>query len=173
MCDTHDVGWVDAARRESQAEDRWDVLLLGVSEIWFQREHGQTIAALGGARLLDVAALAARANRDVSEFMVDLVHRLPSFEVGGTTLAALLQEQGRNLWWSLEISEKSSFRGALVERLYRLALLTAALRADRYDRLWLRIDDGCLADVIAAGALLGARTAKIETLDWSRVRTMI
>ena len=155
VCDTHDVGWVDAAKAAAQAGDTWNLLLLGAGQVWFEREHGHTLAALGAARLLDVAALAPAANRQVSEFMVDLVHRLPSFDVGGTTLAARLQEGDRNLWWSLEITEKSSFRGSLVERLYYLGLVQEAARTHIYDRLWLRIGDDRLAEAMAAGAGIG------------------
>ena len=173
VCDTHDVGWLDEVR----AGDHWDVLLLRVSTVWFERQHGTALARLGNVCVLDVAALAGGANRDVSAFTIDLVHRLPSFEAGGRTIAEWLGEQDRNLWWSLEISEKSSFRGPLVERLFGLALITSALAAGRYDRLRLRLRDPVLAkagaaasrisDVAAAGGAAAARTSFARAY-WTR-----
>jgi hypothetical protein len=150
ICDRHDVSWIETAKSENGTS--WDLMLLRVSGAWFQRQHGAALASVQGARLLDVASFAPAANRDVSRFMVDTIHWLPSFDVGGRILGEWLQEADGNAWWSLEITEKSSFRGPLVERLFNLALVREALATGTYDRLWIRIADPLLANAIAAAS---------------------
>jgi hypothetical protein len=161
VCDAHDVSWLSAARASAAPDGQWDVLVLRVSAAAFERRHGDELTTLPGVRILDVATLAAAANRRVSAFVIDLIGEMPARDVGGRSLADLLQERDQNLWWWLVLSEKSSFRGGLIERLYRIALVDEALRASTYQRLWLGLGDGVLADVLARGA----GVAEVRRLD--------
>jgi hypothetical protein len=154
VCDSDESGWFGRARAASRPGDQWHILLLRISVDRFEQRHRAALAGVEGAQLLDVAALAPDAQRDVTPFVLDLVWRLPGAPIAGTTLGALLQDDGRNLWWSLEVSEKSSFRGRLIERLYQLALVARVIAADHYDELWLQLSDASLADTIARGASL-------------------
>ena len=126
--------------------------MLGVSaEVWSVR-HRDALAALDGVEVLDAAALAPAASTSAARFVLDLVRRLPETPLGGRTLGEALAEGDRNLWWYLEISEKSSFRGRLVERLFRLAMIDGALAPGPVDEVWIESADAALGAVVAGAA---------------------
>jgi surface carbohydrate biosynthesis protein (TIGR04326 family) len=157
VCDSHDGRWISRAGAVNRPGDQWDILPVRISGLAFERRHRAALGQLTGAyRVLDVTALAGDAHLAVDPFVLDLVWKLPAQRVGGTTLGRLLQDRTRNLWWSLEISEKSSFRGRLLERLYQLALIDGALKRQGYGEVWLELEDRDVAAVVSRAGISAA-----------------
>ena len=150
VCDSFDATWMARARAESRAGDVWHVLVLRVSADRFAGRHGAALASIGTVLVADVAALAGPAHRDVAPFVLDLLAGLPGARLGRATLGAWLDDPARNLWWSLEISERSPFRSRIIERLYHLALVARAAESIGSDEIWIELHDTELAETIAA-----------------------
>jgi hypothetical protein len=139
-----------------------DVLLLGLSPEWFaQRDDGRRQPDRG-VRFVDCTPLAADAHRDVAAFVVDLVATLPHLPLEGSALDNLLRDRDDNLWWMLEISERSPFRGQLIRRLYELALLRLVATAQPYAKITCEITDTWLAAAIQTAAGLPNVTVTIS-----------
>lgn len=135
-------------RREQVADcdaDRWDVLCLG-----FQMPPAAA-GGLSAVQAIDASIHAQKACALVRTFVLDLFDRLPDADLGGETLAGLLEHGGRNLWWYLEASEKSPFRDPLIHRLYHLALVRLVLEATPYEEVRLDVADASLAQAFRSG----------------------
>lgn len=167
LCDAHDAAWI-AEAVAAAPDDQWDVLLVGVSSVAYRQRFARELGRLPRLTVLDPAAFAPAAHDAVSAFVLDLVFRLPDVMLGGRTLAQRLQQEDTNLWWSLKLTEKSSFRGPLVERLFRLALLNAALGTREYSELWLCVAD----DALVATATRGERVPKVRAFLRATRRTL-
>lgn len=152
VCDTYDAAWLRRARDAVRPGGRWKVLVLGVSAEVYSVRHRDALAALDGVEVLDAAALAPAANTAAARFVLDLIHRLPELSVGRRTLGAALAERDRNLWWYLELTEKSAFRGRLVERLFRLAMIDGVLASGAVDEVWIESADAALGAVVAGAS---------------------
>lgn len=104
---------------------------------------------------MDPHAQARRAQGLVREFVPAYVSRLPRDAPEGVpTLQSLLEAAPVNLWWFLEIAEKSPLRGRWVNQLYFLALLRLFVEGGGLhgvEEVWLDLDDGVLAAVLACG----------------------
>lgn len=101
------------------------------------------------------------AQGQVREFVPGFVAALPGTSGRNGTLADLLADGDRNLWWFLEIAEKSPMRGPLINRLYYLALIRTVLRRDPVKEVWIDLDDGPLASVLCRG--LAHRIVRVHT----------
>jgi hypothetical protein len=159
VCDGHDASWIDEARAVANGGDTWDIVLVGVSEPAFRRRCGAELARLSGVRFVDTTSVVHDARSEVSAYVLDLVARLPSARIDGLAIGEWLRHPGGSLWWSLEITEKSAFRGSLLERLFRLSVLDRVLADGDYAELWNRMTDRSLADIIAAAAGIPTRAA--------------
>lgn len=127
--------------------DGWEVLLLGRSPEWWRLQHpdGQ------GVQFVDPLPWAARAHDLVGDFLVDWVHSLPSSDLGGTTLDALLQEPEGSAWWWLETSEKGPYRGPLVGQLYRVALVGLLTTESSYRAVHIAVREPGVGRVLRQG----------------------
>ena len=117
----------------------WHVAVVGASGALLERRHAAALARLGRVRFLDLAPHAPDARETVAAYLTDAIAALPREDLG-------------ELWWALELAEKSPFRGPLVERLYRLTLLARLRAAEAYDEVLVATDDVELAEV-ARGAV--------------------
>lgn len=151
VCDSHDASWIGEAGEGAAAGDQWHVLVIGVSHVRYRAMFSVELAALGAVSVLDVASIAPDVHECVSRYVVALVHDLPGRDLGGATIGEMLASGEENLWWSLVISEKSSFRGRLIERLFRLALIDAVVARERYSDVWIRTSDPLLAAAVGSG----------------------
>ncbi|MBI3954326.1 MAG: hypothetical protein HY330_07415, partial [Chloroflexi bacterium] len=87
------------------------------------------------------------------------------------TLLDLFAAPRANLWWFLEISEKSPLRGPLVNQLYFLALIRAVVSHGSYAEVWLSLADGRLARAVRDGASLPAPVRLIQPAAARRLRS--
>jgi hypothetical protein len=150
VVDHLDDRWLRQAIAVTAAGDEWDILLLGVDGLRFRQQHAAMCARLGTCRVLDLTTQAAAAHAQVRDFLVPLVHRLPSLPcVDGRSLGDLLRAGHHHWWWFLETSEKSPMRGPLVDQLYAVALVRTMASAAPYDQLWLALADRPLAGALA------------------------
>jgi hypothetical protein len=162
VVDRYDAQTLDGLMGGGEERDR-DVLLLGLSPEWLaQRDRGRS-GRDRGVRFVDCAPYAAAAHRQVAAFMIDLVAELPRLPLDGGTLDDLLRDDDDNLWWLLEISERSPFRGQLIRRLYELALLRLVAEAQSYDEITCEIADAALAAAIQTVADLPNVSVTIGT----------
>lgn len=143
LWDGSTTGWL-----ESAASGEWHVAVVGASDVMLREQHALALAKLVDVRFLDLAPHAAQAREQVASYLTDALAVLPREDLG-------------DLWWALEITEKSPFRGPLVERLYRLALLEGLRSKEEYEEVILAVDDPLLAQVLdaerAASASLDSR----------------
>jgi len=130
--------------------DGWDVLLLGPSGAWYRWRHASGPQADDRWRIVDPAPFAARASDLVGDFLVQFMVRLPDLDLGGQTLARLLESSDGNLWWYLEVAEKGPYRGPLVGQLYQLALARLVIAQTPYNSVRVSLADAALAEVFEA-----------------------
>jgi hypothetical protein len=147
--DQYDVRWLKRAMEVTAPGDEWDLLLLGLSDLWFRRRFGNRLARLGTWQMINLTILAPEAQKRVNGFMLDFISKIPNQDLGGQTLAQLLNAPEGNRWWYLETSEKSPFRTPLVGQLYRLALVRLSVEQSSCDEVWLALSEGPLMEAIS------------------------
>lgn len=130
----------------------WDVLMLELSDGWWRWRSPAAGARAPQVRIIDPVPLAAEAHRLVRQFVLESVAALPWTDLGGETLWNAARTEDDHLWWFLEMSERSAFRGELIPRLYQLARIRLALGAKDYARVSIDIADGVLRGVVCNAA---------------------
>lgn len=130
------------------------VLTLGVPPEWVRGEVHEGVA------FVDVAPLAAAARDALRSFVPAFYAGLPGRPMAdGRTLSETLFPGDAQAWWLTDLSEKSIFRGHLIERLYALALVREAIEQHRPDHVWLGLRDEPLAECLQQG-LQGSATVR-------------
>ena len=147
IVDRYDAPAVDALLAEPARAATTDVLLLGMSQAWLRWRRGVTCLAR-----FDPVPLARAAHEAVEEFVTETVAALPSRLVGGTRISDLFGSPAGNLWWYLDVSERGPYRGPLVQWLYRIAMVRAAIDAGRYDEVAAQIADAPLAEALGTSS---------------------
>jgi hypothetical protein len=141
--------------RPSESATDWSVLPIGLDARTLEREHGERLRLLGSYRILDPAAWAAEAARDVREYVVPLLHGLPDQPANGRSrLGDLLRMQEGNCWWFLEISEKSPLRGTLVQELYTIALVRRFVEDGEYSGVCMETANTRMINALRTGTEL-------------------
>jgi hypothetical protein len=135
-----------------------DILLLGKSSEWFSQRYDTRTRPL---RFIDVGPFADRAHKAVAAFLVECIRRLPEQDLGGTTLAQLLDDPEASVWWYLEIVEKGPYRGPLVGQLYQVAIVDEAVRSGGYRVIHFSVRDAALAEVFRACA-----ASRSDWMEW-------
>lgn len=148
IVDCYDTTAFERLAQASAPEDRCDVLLLGLSADWFEWRHAARLPGSSRWQILDPGPFADEAWRLVAAFVVDFIPRLPRLDLGGTTLARLLDRPDGSDWWFMETSEKGPYRGPLVGQLYRLALIRLAVQRGVYDEVWHGVEEAALAALL-------------------------
>lgn len=128
------------------------VLPLGVTTDGLRRANPQLFTR-PTVEFVDVASLASAARDQVAGEFPRLMHAAARQPLAGGSLLERLADGAINLWWLSEISEKSVFRGRLVNGCYQLALIRLAIDRYRPDRVMIAIGDEPLAE--SAGSLKG------------------
>ena len=104
-------GWVGAAV-SSLDGDRFYILPLDATMDAYGDANQDSLAALNGPSIVDVAPFANAVRDRVASFATALMFRFPRIRIwNGRRLLSTLRCQGTSLWWYTEMSEKSSLRG--------------------------------------------------------------
>jgi len=129
-----------------------NVLPLGVSHARYQALYGTQLDGLGTWTFSEVGKVTAKARERIREHVPKLMTQLRHSRMGkATSLLESLQCDGFNPWWFLEISEKSAYRGLLINRMYDLALVQSILDSGTYQRVWICLEDQVLGRVMRDG----------------------
>lgn len=146
--------WIDQARHFSSQQLSWCILPLGMPAELYLRLHERRLAILPRASVLDPAPHAEHAQQSVKDFYLPLMFELPrkSLWRGRSFLTELATSQ-TNLWWFLEISEKSPLRGPIFNQLYFVALVQAVLAERNFAGVWLSLADRTLSRVLKRSPL--------------------
>jgi len=157
ITDNTEGGWLDKAVELWAEATLWEILPLGISEETYAADHQGKLDQLGMWRFCDIQSIADSAQEQIREFLPGFIFELPRQALGsGGSLFDLLKSPKANLWWFLEISEKSPLRGRLVNQLYFLALIRAAISQRRYDEVWCAVaDKGLARSVVGSASTLG------------------
>lgn len=162
--------WMPAARAIDDGTCRWELLPVGISVDLYRMEHAAGLNTLRCWTFVDVPRCAAEARAELRRTMPQFISELRRQRVvGDKTLSELFTQGDLNIWWFLEISEKSAYRGPFLNRLYYLALIRAALAKGGYDEIWLCLQDEPLAQAIRSGcngAVRHVRRAVIGPHIW-------
>jgi hypothetical protein len=93
-------------------------------------------------QVIDLNHYRGLAETEVRKYVIETVSTLPKFKSTKTDLSKLLfNKSGINLWWFLEISEKSPFRGAYISQLYQLACIQLVKQSSNFDQTHYRLSD--------------------------------
>ena len=130
------------------------ILPLGITAEGYARAN-PALLQRDGVSLMDVSRVAADARRQVAEEFPRLMHAAPRQLLAGRSILDRLVTKRMSLWWLSDISEKSVFRGRLVNGCYQLAMIGQAWTRGTFDELWLAIGDGPLAAAAASCAASG------------------
>jgi hypothetical protein len=152
LTDQRAEAWIGQALAADTPGSRWQVLPLGISSSRYTREHAVELSRLSSFELINVSPLSHRVRDRFREEVLRLMASLPGLPLGsGTTLGDLFCDGEGSLWWYLEVSEKSAYRGPFFQRLYFLTLLRVVLQDARFDEVWLCLEDEQLASCVASG----------------------
>jgi hypothetical protein len=152
ITDSAPEAWVNPVREASGGASVVEVLPLGISRDQYRLSHGKLLDGLGVWKFVETTRATERARSAIREFVPLLMVQLRNGRFDGEgSLLDELQHGGFNAWWFLEISEKSAYRGLLVNRLYYLALVQAVLSAATYSKVCLCLDDAVLSQSMADG----------------------
>ncbi len=89
------------------------------------------------------------AETEVRKYVIKTVSTLPKFKSTKTDLSKLLyNKSGINLWWFLEISEKSPFRGAYISQLYQIACIQLVKQSSNFDQTHYSLTDYNILSVL-------------------------
>lgn len=112
---------------------------------------------------IDISLFADRARDLVREFVPHFYASLPDkAHEEGKTLAEFVFGPDHHDWWISDLSEKSIFRGRLIERLHALALVKEAVRSYRPSHIWVDVKDGLLAKCIAESYFADSKIQGVE-----------
>jgi hypothetical protein len=167
IADRYDAPAIAEVMHAPGQDESWDILLLGLSNAWFQWRY-RPYRGTERWQLVDPVPYAAEASEQSGTFLVDLVHRLPGIELGGETLGDLLKTPEGTSWWYLDITEKGPFRGPLVSQLYRLALARAVIDRGDYDEVRVDLASRPLTDAFRRVTGLSPRLRVADTAPYKQ-----
>lgn len=145
IADRPQARWGAAARKTRTAQT-WTVLPLGTNGDVYQRANEAALAGVLSVRYVSPTPYSETAQTQVRDAVPLLVEQLAhTTDHRGAELRDSLRVGKTNLWWSLEFTEKSAFRGRWIQHLYTLAVARQAVAATPCDELWIDTDDAGLA----------------------------
>ena len=121
--------------------------ILGIGEdpcIWEQRVN-KLFEGRRDVRLIDVRPWTAEVTASVRDYLNTIIQAMPGWPDNKDSIVGnILARQGKeNLWWYLDISEKSPV-SSLVQSLYRLGLMRKAATASVYSQVYWGVDNADL-----------------------------
>ncbi|MDD5593808.1 MAG: hypothetical protein PHG97_03595 [Candidatus Margulisbacteria bacterium] len=160
--------WIERAGRRRAEELDYTLLALGFNGAVLPRLDPEKYRTVARFKVLDVASFAEASQEKIREFVPALVYKLPRRPLDGDrTLLRLFNLGDFNLWWLLNISEKSLLVNAMITRLYYIELIRQALAGGDFQELWLD-----LADKTVEACLIGngGRVPRLTVIDGTRER---
>jgi len=149
IADQSPDSWIEAVLETDPSSAHWHVLPLGFSAERYRHEYAHVLDRFPRWDLADVAAAAGETRSTLRDRVPVLLAEIRKCPVEGTrTIPDLLQGDGFNAWWFLEISEKSAYRGPFINRLYCLAMIQTVVNQGAYKEVWLCLKDRLLAEAI-------------------------
>jgi len=148
ILDSLDISWLGPAASASASSDSWDLLPIGINGDVFNHRIGASLRELPSCAVVDLSHVTSKAHALVNGFVLELVGRLPGLDLGGETLAGLLDTPDGNHWWWVQTSEKNPIRDPLVGQLYRLALVRLIVESRTYDEIWLHLSEAPLRKAV-------------------------
>lgn len=148
-----------------------EVLPLGMSQSRYRTRYGSELEGVRTWGFADVTRLVPQARAVIRDRVPQLMVQLRSSRIGGkTSLLDRFQRRGFNGWWFLEVSEKSAYRGLLINRMYYLALIQSLLASTTYQKVWFCLEDEVLSRSLNEGLKLLSIdcTAVKSTRLWSK-----
>ena len=164
ITDSSPQAWIDRVCMVSRVNLVVEVLPLGISRDHYRASHGILLERLGKWKFAETAQASEQARQLIREcvpqFMVELRNR--QFGAEGSLLDQF-QHDGFNAWWFLEVSEKSAYRGLLINRLFYLALVRSIINATLCRKVYLCLADTVLSQSLANGlSRLNVDCVKVE-----------
>lgn len=132
-----------------------EVLPLGMSQSRYRTRYGSELEGVRSWVFADVTRLVPKARAVIRDRVPQLMLQLRSSRLGGkASLLDRFQRRGFNGWWFLEVSEKSAYRGVLINRMYYLALIQSLVASTTYQKVWLCLEDEVLSRSLNEGLKL-------------------
>lgn len=118
----------------------------------FLKSGGSPTKTVNKIQNVEIKDFASKAEKLARDYYVGLINDFPQRDISTEKVSDILNMNDRNLWWYLDISEKSIWRDKTVHRLYALLCLVYACERIGYDELHLCIKDATLKRSIIAFA---------------------
>ena len=155
ITDSGPAAWVGRVRDAASSSSIVDVLPLGMSQDRYRARHGSGLEGLQPWKFADVTREINRARAMIRDCVPQLMMQLRRSRIdGAASFLDQFQRRGFNAWWFLEISEKSAYRGLLINRMYYLALVQSVLDSTTYQNVWLCLEDEVLSRSLSDGLRL-------------------
>lgn len=157
ITDNTDGRWLRHLKREIEGcPRRVSVLALGVTAEDFRRSSSCKFSELlKECDFLDVSSVSEEAQRRVGEFYINFM-----FDLSCAIPPEYFIYKGKNLWWFLEMTEKSVARSRIINRLFCLDLVQYFVKEDKFLNIYIDLDDR-----FVARALLDWKSGKIRNLS--------
>lgn len=164
ITDSVPEAWINRVREASGDASVVELLPLGISQDQYRVSHGELLDGLGKWKFVETAQAINHARSAIREFVPQLMVQVRKGHLDDKgSLLDQLQHKGFNAWWFLEISEKSAYRGLLINRLYYLALVQSVINSTAYRKVCLCLDDAILSQSLADGlAKLNVDCVRVE-----------
>ena len=141
--------WINRARTLDPGT-RWHILPLGMTVARYISSSADQTRNLADVSVVDVSPYAEEAQQKVKTFYLPLMFKLPRTPLrDGRTLLSELATRLGNLWWFLEISEKSPLRGNVFNSLYFVTLTQAVLKSESFQSVWVSVADRTLSKTLS------------------------
>ena len=152
ITDSGPEAWIDRLCVAGGGDSVVDVLPLGISQDHYRVSHGKLLERLGKWKFAETSQATAQARSAIRECVPQLMVQLRNGQFNSEgSLLDQFQHDGFNAWWFLEVSEKSAYRGLLINRLFYLALVQSVMNATICRKVCLCLNDAVLSQSMAGG----------------------
>lgn len=132
---------INEAIRNKENDSGYDILSLSLDKeanIYLNENKFSKIESL---HVVDASLFSESIRGDIREYIKSLLYRLPREEfIPNTSIFKLLQRRRFNLWWFLEMSEKS-IKTPFTKRIYSFEIIRRTISNKPYQELWVELED--------------------------------
>lgn len=144
ITDNTKIRWLDRIFYNMPKEQfKASILTLGINPEYLRGCNPGKHAQLDNCNFVDVNDISEKIQERVREFYTDFIFNLPQ-KAGAHRFFC----KDRNLWWSLDITEKCPVRSKIIYRLFYLEVVRRLIDKEPYDKIYIDLDDHLLAQVL-------------------------
>lgn len=141
ITDKIECHWPDEAIKDDNKSCHYDILSLGLHKEANSYLNKDRFNRIGSFEFIDINMVTESIQENIRKYVLSLIYEFPRKEfIPGLTIMRLLSRPKFNLWWFMEISEKT-IRTPLIKRIYYFEIIRNTILKEDYQELWLELQD--------------------------------